>query len=130
MLVRSDNMAVVHCLASGAARDPLLMHLLRCLHFVTATHQIGIVAKHVPGVHNTAADALSHNMMQTFLDITPQAQEEATWAPPPLLDMLLHQHPDWISPGWRKKVLPWTGTSPSDPEVIQIWTVQISAFLL
>ena len=75
---------------------------LCCLHFVTATHQIGIEAKHEPGVHNTAADTLSRNMMQTFLDTTPQAQEEATWVSPPLLDMLLHQCPDWISPSWRK----------------------------
>ena len=63
VLVRSDNMAVVHCLTSGTARDPLLMHLLRCLHFATATHQIYIVARHVPGVLNTAADALSRNSM-------------------------------------------------------------------
>ena len=27
------NMAVVHALTAGMARDPLLMHLLRCLHF-------------------------------------------------------------------------------------------------
>ena len=105
VLVRLDNMVVVHCLASGAVRDPLLMHLLHCLHLVTATHQIGIEAKHVPGVHHTAADALSRNMMQTFLDTTPQAQEEATCVPPPLLDMLLHQCPDWISPGCRKMFL-------------------------
>ena len=63
VLVRSDNMAVVHCLTSGTARDPLLMHLLRCLHFASATHQIYIVARHVPGVLNTAADALSRNSM-------------------------------------------------------------------
>ena len=47
-------MAVVHALTSGAAKDPLLMHLLRCLHFFTATYQISICARHVPGMLNTA----------------------------------------------------------------------------
>ena len=64
VLVQSDNMAVVHSLTTGTARDPLLMHLLCCLHFVTASHQIHIVARHVPGVLNTAADALSRNSMR------------------------------------------------------------------
>ena len=33
VLVRSDNMVVVHALTAGTARDPLLVHLLCCLHF-------------------------------------------------------------------------------------------------
>ena len=94
VLVRSDNMAVVHCLTTGTARNPLLMHLLRCLHFVTASHQIDIVSRHVPGVLHTAADALSRNYMRLFFNATPQAQSEATRIPVTLLDMLLYQHLD------------------------------------
>ena len=89
------NMEVIHCLMTGSARDPLLVHLLRCLHFATATHQIGIVVK------NTAADALSRNLMRAFLNATQPAQTQATQIPAPLLDMLLHQRPDWKSPNWR-----------------------------
>ena len=101
VLVRSDNMAV-HCLVSGMARDRLLMHLLHCLQFVTATHQIGIEARHVCGVDNTVADTLSRdNMMRTFFDM-PQPQTEATQITAPLLDMLLNQCPDRTSPAWRK----------------------------
>ena len=59
VLIRSDNMAVVSALASGSARDPLLMHLLRCLHFFTACFDIGLQARHIAGTLNTAADALS-----------------------------------------------------------------------
>ena len=33
VLVRSDNMGVVHALATGTARDIRLVHLLHCLHF-------------------------------------------------------------------------------------------------
>ena len=105
VLVRSDNMAVVHCLTTGSARHPLLMHFLHWLHFATATHQIGIVARHVPGFKNTAADTLSRNLMRTFLNTTPQAQTQATQIPVPLLDMLLHQRPDWTSPDWMRMFL-------------------------
>ena len=42
--VRSDKMAVVHALVGGSARDPLLMHLLRCLHLFKASYQIGLQA--------------------------------------------------------------------------------------
>ena len=55
VLVRSDNMAVVHALTAGTARNPLLMHLLHCLHFFMANHQIGIEGRHMAGIHNTAA---------------------------------------------------------------------------
>ena len=67
VLVQSDNMAAVHCLTTGTARDPLLMHLLWSLHFITPNYQIDVVARHVPGVFNTAADVLSHNAMPIFL---------------------------------------------------------------
>ena len=50
LLVRSDNMAVVCALSAGTAKDSKLMHLLRCLHFFTASYQIGICAKHITGV--------------------------------------------------------------------------------
>jgi len=105
ILVRSDNMAVVQALTLGTARDPLLMHMLRCLHFFTATHQIGIVACHMPGIHNTAADALSRNMMKVFFDSTPQARHKADRVSPQLLNMLLLQRPDWTSPSWRSTFL-------------------------
>lgn len=39
-----DNMVVVHALSTGTAKDTLLMHQLRCLHFFTAQFQIGLQA--------------------------------------------------------------------------------------
>ena len=105
VLARSDNMAVVCALSSGTARDPLLMHLLRCLHFFSAHFQISIVVRHVAGVENTAADALSHNNHDIFLSCTPQAAGKASQVPSPLLDMLLHNQPDWTSASWRSLFL-------------------------
>ena len=59
ILFLCDNMAVVHVINSGACRDRVLMKLLRELHFVSARHSFQIVARHLPGVENLVADALS-----------------------------------------------------------------------
>ena len=102
---RSNSMSVVHALASGAARDPLLMHLLRCLHFFTACHQIGFQSRHIAGVLNTAAVALSRDNLSTFYRCIPQVDKTPSPVPVQLLEMLLHQRPDWTSHSWRRMFL-------------------------
>ena len=101
VLVKSDNMAVVEALSKGAARDPLLMHLIRCLHFFSAKHNITLKASHIVGRLNVAADALSRDKLSLFLHSNPQAAREASQIPAPLVDMLIRQRPDWTSSSWR-----------------------------
>ena len=103
--VRSDNMAVVHALSAGAAKDAQLMHLLRCLHFFTAHLQISIQAEHVAGTLNSAADALSRDNLTLFFQCIPQAAREPTLIPAELVDMLVLQCPDWTSDSWRTMFL-------------------------
>ena len=103
--VFSDNMSVVCALTTGVARDPLLMHLLRCLQFFTAHFQIIIEAHHIAGVDNNAAYALSRNKLDVFLSCSPQAAPSPSPIPQSLLDMLLHNKPDWMSPSWRRMFL-------------------------
>lgn len=62
-----DNAAVVAVLKSGRSRDERLMHLLRSLFFFLASFNVGLVAEHIPGVDNRAADALSRNDAASFL---------------------------------------------------------------
>ena len=104
VIANTDNMSVVHVLTSGTAKDSRLMHLLRCLHFFVffvAKYQISIVAKHVPGVLNCAADALSRDNISAFLRSTPQAVKEPTPVPPQVINMLINHCPDWTSASWR-----------------------------
>ena len=61
-----DNMAVVAILKKQSARSPIAHHLLRCLYFYTAFFQFDYTAEHIPGVLNTAADALSRNNITFF----------------------------------------------------------------
>ena len=101
----TDNIAVVCALSAGTARDPLLMHLLRCLHFFTAHFRIVICAQHIAGVLNTAADALSRDKRDVFLSCLPQAAPKPVAVPEPLVDMLVHNQPDWTASRWRSLFL-------------------------
>lgn len=54
-----NNIAVVHVINKNTSKDPHLMTLIRHLILLSLQHNIHFIAKHVPGVLNTAADMLS-----------------------------------------------------------------------
>ena len=94
----SDNMAVVSILHSQSARGGIALHLLHCFYFYTAFFQFDYSTKHVPGVLNTAADAISGNHMALFSSPVPQATQSCV--PIPLLDLLINLQPHWGSTRW------------------------------
>ena len=100
MCFRCDNMAVVDLLKSRTTKDHMLMHLLRCLVFYAAYFRFDFVALHVPGSHNTAADALSRNNLSLFFSLIPQIPLVSI--PSPLLDLLVLKQPNWGSSDWTK----------------------------
>ena len=119
--------AVVCALSSGAAKDSLLMYLLRCLHFFSTHYQRVIKARHIAGMHNTAADALSRDKQDVFSSRFPQAPLNPSPLPQSLLDMLLHTKPDWTPPvGGNCYSLPWKGTSSRHALLIWLWSVALS----
>ena len=67
-----DNAAVVHIINRKTARDPILARILRVLCILCAVYDITLTARHLPGVQNTAADALSRNRLHTFFLLNPQ----------------------------------------------------------
>ena len=91
-------MAVVELLKSQTSQDKLLMHLLHCLAFYAAYFRFQYHATHVPGVQNTASDALSCNNMFLFTSLVPQGLQ--LLVPTPILDLLVHDRPDWDSKDW------------------------------
>ena len=95
---KCDNMAVVDLLKSGASQDQLLVHLLRCLSFYAAYYRFRITATHVPGVLNTAADAISRNNISLFLSLIPQGRQ--ILLPRAVLDLLINHRPNWGSQAW------------------------------
>ena len=96
----SDNMAVVAILSSRTAKTPLLMHLSQCFSFYCAHFRFHFSSKHVPGVKNTAADALSRNNMPLFLSLDPQVTRFNIL--PSLFSLLISIRPEWGSPAWTQ----------------------------
>ncbi len=73
LLFHCDNQAIVHIWKSGLSRSSSLMHLVRALFFVAARGNFHVVVVHIPGIHNTIADALSRFHMQKFRAEAPSA---------------------------------------------------------
>ena len=94
----SDNAAVVAIIGRRSARHPRLLHLLRCLYFYAAHYQFMYCAQHLPGVSNTAADALSRDNMPLFLSFVPQGHQSRVRQD--LTELLITRQPDWGSNSW------------------------------
>jgi hypothetical protein len=97
-----DNEAVVAIVNQGSCRDWEAMHLMRCLAFIAAMFQLDFYAQHIKGAANMIADALSRDYMLLFRSLHPQACENPTPIPHPLLEVLLETKPDWSSRSWTQ----------------------------
>lgn len=95
-------MAVIYAINKGSARDPKLMRLLRILAFFCAVHSIDLMERHVPGVNNTAADALSRNNLPVFFVSNPQASPVPLGVPLCLQELVFNQALRWTSPSWNQ----------------------------
>ena len=105
-----DNQAVVACLHSRTSRVGYIMHMLRVLAFVEAQHSFALIPRYIDTKANHLADDLSRDnyILSSFRLKVPHACAKATPLPQHLLDQLLDQSLDWISP--RRRQL-FSGTS-------------------
>ena len=97
-----DNMAVVEVVNNGYSKDKLLMHLIRCLFFISEHFKVQVEAVHCPGKDNIRADALSRNEVDRFLQALPGADQKETDIPQQLLTLLVDKQPDWMSSDWTR----------------------------
>ena len=81
ILVQCDNMAIVQIIAANTSTDPIIMHLLKGLHFFSAYYNINLRAVHIPGSINVSADAISRNLLQVFFRENPRARRYPTPVP-------------------------------------------------
>ena len=77
-----------------------MAHMLRCLAFLQAYFQCQLIAQHIPGIHNSAADAISRNNISHFFSLCTQASLTPDLIPSDLLQLLLLEKPDWCSHRW------------------------------
>ena len=95
-----DNMGVVEVLNSSYSKDKNMMHMLRCLFFISEHHQFLVEAVHVPGKLIQAVDAISRNNISNLLQVLPGAQLHPVPIPSQVLRMLVGDQPDWTSRNW------------------------------
>ena len=103
-LVHCNNQAVVKVVNAGYCKDPHLMQLLQCLFFITTFFTILVKAAHIAGYRNTGADAQSRNNMHLLFSQVPTANKSSTLIPTALIELLIHQQPDWTSQAWSRLV--------------------------
>ena len=95
---RCDNMAVVDLLRSRTSNEQLLMHLHCCLVFYASIFRFEFVTQHIPGILNTAADAISRNKISLFVSLIPQIPHiTITQA---IVDLIIMKRPDWGLQSW------------------------------
>ena len=97
VLVLCDAMAVVHSVNNYKCRDKTLSQLLCSLHFFLAQYDKHLRTKHLR-VKNTAADAVSRNLMQVFNQTLPETDNQSAFISATLWNLLVVQAPDWMSP--------------------------------
>ena len=79
---RVDNMAVVDVVNRQSARDGHVLRLLRFFVHECLMRNIVFRAKHVPGLVNDIADALSRSQWKRFRGLAMGADKERTRMPP------------------------------------------------
>ena len=97
-----DNEATVAILNSGYSKEGQIMHLIRCLFFLTAHHGLGVRACHIPGVHNVLPDAISRDNLDLFFSLLQSADPVPAAIPEALVSLLVTVDPDWMSSSWSR----------------------------
>ena len=82
-----DNESVVAIINSGHSKAPRIMDLLRFLVLLSMKHNFFVRARHVPGVSNDIADALSRFQDERFRASAPKAQKTPCTIPPSLMTL-------------------------------------------
>ena len=79
--IRSDNKAVVAIINKQTSKCPLIMKLVRYFVLVCLRDNVAIKAKHIPGVQNNIADALSRSQMARFKHLAPSTAQSGLKVP-------------------------------------------------
>ena len=101
VLFHCDNMAVVATLRLGSCRELQAMHLRQCLAFMEVTGEFVLLAEHVRGVDNIAADKLSRERL-TSAHIPPMqvSDGEQQTVPDQVLELMVTGSESWSDQQW------------------------------
>ena len=83
----TDNKPITEIWHSGTTSSIHLMSLVRKLFLIAARLEFSVSFKHIYGVNNPVADALSRFQMSKFHHLVPDADQQPTRLPPAIWDM-------------------------------------------
>lgn len=69
IIFRCDCLPVVHCVNRGLSRNDDMTLLLRVMSITAVTHRFEFRARHIAGIANSSADALSRGRQDVFLKL-------------------------------------------------------------
>ena len=70
-IIFCDNEATVHIINKGRSKVQPIMRLMRCLTWCAASGNFIIIAKHILGINNNIADAISRFQVSRFRQLAP-----------------------------------------------------------
>lgn len=79
--VYCDNQSIVHAWQAKTPKNTALTQLCRTLFFLAAKNNFNLFLKHLPGITNQIADALSRQQVHRFRQLAPEADPKATDIP-------------------------------------------------
>jgi hypothetical protein len=86
LTIECDADTAVKALQGRSCADPALMHLIRTILWLAATHQFALRCIHISGKKNVAADLLSRGNVQAFRAAFPEHES----GPTPVTPLPLH----------------------------------------
>ena len=81
ILIRSDNEAVVAILNKQSSKCADIMNLVRFFVLQCLKHNVAFKARHIPGIKNNIADALSRFQVPRFWALAPRAERQGAAIP-------------------------------------------------
>ena len=88
VLFYCDNISVVNIIQNGTSKSSDIMHLVRMLFYVCASHNMECSSVHIAGIQDEAADAISRDQITRFRSLVPDA--DTTPTPPAKLQIYEH----------------------------------------
>ena len=96
-------MVYVHGVMEWHEHDGMEVELHEHDVFSGVCNNVGLLAEHLPGRENGAADALSRGNRDLFFQQVHSSKKEPTAIPQVLLDVQMDHQPDWTSRTWRER---------------------------
>ena len=81
IIFRCDNEALVSVLNQKTASDPVILALLRIFVIFCVDLDIEVRSRHIPGIVNSSADALSRGKLALFRRLNPDAVSDPVFLP-------------------------------------------------